>query len=98
MATRCAAIVSDEQDEGEVYRLYKPQRYADGAMDGDEERQDEAAIIVEMTQVLCKPDCVVGSGQGGKKPKKKHKKKHNASSKDKKKKKQKKKNKSADEL
>jgi hypothetical protein len=80
MATRCTAIVSDEQDEGEVYRLYKPQRYIDGAVEEAREKAVEAAVIDEMKSVLCKSDCVVGSGQSvgkkGKKGKKKQGKKN----------------------
>ena len=75
IATRCTAIVSDEQDEGEVYRLYKPQRYANGAVDGAKGEVVEAAVMAEMKNVLCKSDCEVGSGrsvgkQSGKKQKK----------------------------
>jgi prophage tail gpP-like protein len=81
MATRCTAIVSDDQDEGEVYRLFKPQRYVEGA---EADAAEALAVLAEMREVLCKADCAVGSGSSGGKKGKKGKKK-----KDKKKKKKK---------
>ena len=81
--TRCTAIVSDDQDdEGEVYRLFKPQRYVEGAV---ADAAEAVAVLAEMREVLCKADCAVGSGSSGGKKGEKGKKK-----KDKKKKKAKK--------
>ena len=98
MATRCTAIVSDEQDEGEVYRLFKPQRYVDGAVSKGKEEEVDAAVVSEMKQVLCKSDCAVGSGSAGKHAGKKHKKAKKKANKDKKKKKKKGNRPTADEL
>ena len=71
-------MVSDEQDEGEVYRLYKPKRYVDGAVDETRKKAVEAAVIDEMKSVLCKSDCAVGSSRSlGKKGKKNKKNKKN---------------------
>ena len=87
MATRCTAItVSDDQeDEGEVcYRLFKPQRYVEGA---EADAAEAVAVLAEMREVLCKADCAVGSGSSGGKKGKKGKKKKDKKKKDKKKKK-----------
>ena len=49
--------MSDEQDEGEVYRLYKSQRYINGPAAVAVQPAAEEATVAEMQNVLCKSAC-----------------------------------------